>query len=91
MIGGVPCDMARSCTMAFRRTNPNGEVKVDHDQLSTLAVAAQVADPRRPVLAAYLDGEGSRTGPSRRFAATSVWSALETSRLTRNHVTAKEI
>lgn len=30
---------------------------VDHDELSRLALAAPVADPHRPVLAAYLDGE----------------------------------
>lgn len=30
---------------------------VDHSELSRLALAAPVADPRRPVLAAFLDGE----------------------------------
>jgi xylulokinase len=32
-------------------------LNVDHEELSRLALAAPVTDPRRPVLAAYLDGE----------------------------------
>jgi xylulokinase len=32
-------------------------LNVGHEELSRLALAAPVADPRRPVLAAYLDGE----------------------------------
>jgi xylulokinase len=32
-------------------------LNVDHEELSRLALAAPIADPRRPVLAAYLDGE----------------------------------
>ena len=49
-------------------------LNVGHEELSSLALAAPVTDPRRPVLAAYLDGERVPDRPD----ATGTLTALRT-------------
>ena len=49
-------------------------LNVDHEELSRLALAAPVSDPRRPVLAAYLDGERVPDRPN----ATGTLTGLRT-------------